>query len=90
MNIKDVIESQVIEITANARNIIIGIIYSPPNDKLKEFKEYLAGLLQKIDLQHKKCFLMGDFNLDLLRTEENQHIKDFTNMMFSSTFYPLT
>ena len=32
---------------------------------------------------------MGHFNLDLLRTEENQHIKDFTNMMFSSTFYPL-
>ena len=74
MNIKGVIESQVIEITAKPRNIIIGIIYRPPNDKLEEFKEYLAGLLQKIDL---------------LRTEENQHIKDFTNIMFSSTFYPL-
>ena len=32
---------------------------------------------------------MGDYNLDLLKTDGNQHIKDFTNMMFSSTFYPL-
>ena len=33
---------------------------------------------------------MGDFNLDLLKIEDNQHIKEFTNMMFSSAFYPLT
>ena len=88
LNIEDVIESQVIDITAKPRNIIIGIIYRPPNDKLEEFRECLASLLQKIDLQNKKCVLMGDFNLDLLKTEENQHIKEFTNMMFSSTFYP--
>ena len=32
---------------------------------------------------------MGDFNLDLLKIDENQHIKDFTNIMFSTAFYPL-
>ena len=32
---------------------------------------------------------MGDYNLDLLKTDGNQHIKEFTNMMFSSTFYSL-
>ena len=32
---------------------------------------------------------MGDFNLDLLKLDENQYIKDFINQMFSSTFYPL-
>ena len=31
---------------------------------------------------------MGDFNLDLLKTEKNRYIKNFTNM-FTSTFYPL-
>lgn len=78
--------SKIIEIAAKPRNIVVGIIYRPPNDKLEEFKESLVSLLQKIDLQNKKCFLMGDFTLDLLKTEENQHIKDFTNLMFSSTF----
>ena len=89
LNIADVIESQVIEITAKPRNKIIGIISRPPNDKLEEFEECLASLLQKIDLQNKKCFLMGDFNLDLLKTEENKHIKEFTNMIFSSTVLPI-
>ena len=49
LNIEDVIEFQVIEITAKPRNIIIGIIYRPPNNKLQEFKKCLARLLQKID-----------------------------------------
>lgn len=89
VNIEDVIESQFIELTTKPNNIIIGIIYRPPNDKLDEFKECLAEILQKLDLQNKKCFLMGDFNLDLLKIDGNHHIKDFTNMMFSSTFYPL-
>ena len=57
--------------------------------KVEEFKEGLSGLLQTLDLENKKCFLMGDFNLDLLKIEENRHIKDFTNIMFSSAFYPL-
>ena len=61
------IESQVIELTAKPKNILIGIIYRPPNGRLEEFKECLSNLLQTLDLENKKCFLMGDFNLDLLK-----------------------
>ena len=89
VNIEEVIESQFIELTTKPNNVIIGIIYRPPNEKLDLFKEYLAELLRRLDFQNKKCFLMGDFNLDLLKIDRNQHIKDFINMMFSSTFYPL-
>ena len=32
---------------------------------------------------------MGDFNIDLLKSEENRHVNDFLNQMFSSSFYPL-
>ena len=87
LSITDVIESQVNQITAKPRNIIIGIIYRPPNDMVEEFKESFASLLQ-LTYKMLKCFLMEDFNLDLLKMEENRHIKNFTNM-FSSTFYPL-
>ena len=88
-NDNDVIESQVIELTAKPKNILIGIINRPPNGKLEEFKECLSNLLQTLDLGNKKCFLMVNFNLDLLKSDENEHIKDFTNTMFSSAFYPL-
>ena len=60
-NVSDVIESQVIEIIAKPNNIVIGIIYRPLNDKVEEFKECLADLLQRIALQNKKMFLSGRF-----------------------------
>ena len=89
VNADDVMESHFIELTAKPNNILIGVIYRPPNDKLNAFKENLAELLHKLDSQNKKCFLMGDFNIDLLKSEENRHVNDFLNQMFSSSFYPL-
>ena len=32
---------------------------------------------------------MEDLNLDLLTLEKNHHVKDYTNLTFSSLFYPL-
>ena len=88
VNVEDVIESHFIEITSKP-DCIIGIIYRPPNDKLDLFKNCLTEILEKIDSLNKKCFIMGDFNLDLLKIDGNQHIKDFIYQMFSSMFYPL-
>ena len=88
INVDDVIESQFIELTT-PDNIIVGVIYRPPNDNLELFKESLLQFLQKLDSQKKKCFLMGDINSDLLRVEENRHTNDVLNYMFSSSFYPL-
>ena len=88
VNNDDIIESQFIELT-KPKNLIVGVIYRPPNDKLELFKNSLSELLHKIDSQKKKCFLMGDFNIDLLKIEENQHTNDILNHMFSSSFFPL-
>ena len=48
-NDNDVIESQVIELMAKPKNILIGIIYRPPNGKLEEFKECLSNLLRTLE-----------------------------------------
>ena len=88
VNNDDIIESQFIELT-KPKNLIVGVIYRPPNDKLELFKNSLSELLQKIDSQKKKCFLVGDFNIDLLKIEENQHTNDILNHMFSSSLFPL-
>ena len=84
----DIIESQFVELT-KPNNIIVGVIYRPPNDKLDQFKQSLSEILQKIDLQKKKCYIMGDFNVDLLKVEESRHSNDVLNCMFSSSFYSL-
>ena len=46
-------------------------------------------ILKKTELQNKTCYLMGDFNLNLLKYEVNQHSNVFLNNIFSSSFYPL-
>ena len=84
----DIIESQFVVLT-EPNNIIVGVIYRPPNDKLDQFKQSLSEILQKIDLQKKKCFIMGDFNVDLLKVEESRRSNDVLNCMFLSSFYPL-
>ena len=86
---EDVIESHFIELTTKPSNTLIGIIHRPPNNKLDLFKEYLCELLHKLALQKRKCYLMGDFNFDLLKMGEIHHIKDFINLMFSPMFYAL-
>ena len=70
----------------------MGVIYRPPNDKTEQFKQSLSETLQTIDLQKKKCYIMvimGDFNVDLMKVEENRHSNYVLNCMFSSSFYPL-
>ena len=61
VNADDVMESHFIELTAKPNNILIGVIYIPPNDKLNAFKENLAELLHKLDSQNKKCLFNGRF-----------------------------
>ena len=72
VNIDDIIESQFIELTTKPKNTLVGIIYRPPNSKIDLFIECLTEMLQKLNLQNKKCYLMGDFNLDLLKIDGNQ------------------
>lgn len=56
LNVEDIIESTFIELSVKPDDIIIGIIYRPPNDKFEQFTEYLSEILRNIELQNKKCF----------------------------------
>ena len=64
------IESIFIElITAVGKNVIIGVIYRPPNNKIDSFENIMNQILGKIDKENKIGYLMGDFNIDLLKSE---------------------
>ena len=86
----EVIESIFIEIKVpNRRSIIIGEIYRPPNSSMPEFTEILQNLLSNEYFYNKTCFIMGDFNLNLLQCNENPSCQDFLNLMLSKSFVPL-
>ena len=58
-------ESTFVEITKPQKNIIVGVIYRPPEYNIDIFLSEFNVLLDKIAKENKSCYLMGDFNINL-------------------------
>ena len=71
------------------KNIIIGVVYRPPNSNLENFYDVLRTMLVSICREKKLCYILGDYNLDLLKSESHSLTKDFVNLMFEHSFVPL-
>ena len=69
-------------------NIIVGVIYRPPDTDINEFNELMLNTLSFIHLEKKSVYLMGDFNINLLNADKHVATQDFTDMMFSQSFLP--
>ena len=84
------LESTFIElINPKKTNVIIGCIYRHPNMELNEFNEdYLNVLLHKISKENKSVFLLGDFNVDLLKYDKHNATNEFLDSLSSSFFLP--
>ena len=71
--------------------ITCGAIYrSPLNDaeSNQTFRLTLQKCLKSIN-SNQKCYLFGDFNYDLAKTNHNTHVDEFSEIMFSHSFYSL-
>ena len=71
------------------KNIVIGVIYRPPNNTFEIFEKAMNGILNKIDKENKTCYLIGAFNIDLLKSESCDYSNRFCEQLFTSSFYPL-
>ena len=70
------------------QNIVFGVVYSHPNGSLSTFQDYLNSVLDKTCSHNKKCLIMGDFNLDLLKYETHADTQDLINTLGASFFEP--
>ena len=72
------IESMFIAIcNPKRRNIIIGCTYKDPYMSVNKFHgNYLNNFLNKLSKEEKTIFLIGDFNIELLKAE--QHVCKIT------------
>ena len=60
-------ESLFIEIVrSNTKNIAVEVIYRPPNTNVDAFVSKRYEIVQKLFRENKLCYIMGDFNLNLL------------------------
>ncbi len=84
------LESVLIEIlNEKKKNEIYGCIYRHPTMDVKSFNEkYFNEVISKITDEKKVCYLAGDFNIDLLKSETNPDTKDFFDSLTSNLFVP--
>lgn len=85
------VESVFIELSgvSGGKNIIVGVIYRPPDSVVKYFNESLSSLLDLINKEDKLCYILGDFNINLFKSKLNTQTGDFLNILYSNYFFPL-
>ena len=79
-----------VEITVpQGKNIIVGCVYRPPNQNTALFLEKFNDILSIITKDNKHCYVMGDFNLDLLQYNHHVPTQKFIDSLFSHAFFNL-
>ena len=86
-------EAKFIEIGRDAfrtsQDMVVGVIYRPPNTDIRLFNEILTDLLSKLRTENKLVYLMGDYNINLLSSETHALTSEFLELMFSNMYVPL-
>ena len=64
------------------------MIYRPPDTNVAKFNECLDGVLSKIKSEKKSCYLLGDYNINLLNSDKHPATQEFIDTMFSYSMLP--
>ena len=72
-----------------SKKTIVGVIYRPPGHDVETFLFNFRVFLNKIKLNSCNCFIMGDFNLDLIQIGSNTKVDSFMDMLLSFYMQPI-
>ena len=90
-----IFESLFIEITDDKnQKIVIGSVYRPGTkcpglnftEQFAQFSDILSNILSELGSKYDKVYIFGDFNLDLLKINENKFISEYVDNLFSFGF----
>jgi hypothetical protein len=71
------------------KNIILGVIYRPPDTDVVLFNDYLSDILSRIKKENKILYLIGDFNINLLNIDKHVPSAEFLENLYSYNVFPL-
>jgi len=72
------------------RNDVVGVVYRPPGASPGEFSEVLVKMAQVLTkLRGVNGYIMGDFNVDLIKSGTHGPSGEFLGGFTSGGFYPL-
>ena len=69
-------------------NIVCGLIYRHPDQNIAKSADFFYKVTEKINREGKFCFLMGDFNINLLNYDSHSETEDIVNTLGSHAFHP--
>ena len=91
--LENVIECVFIEVDKSVfglnKNMLVGVVYRPPNSSVHDFTEAIQPLLYKIKRENKICHILGDYNIDLLKSDTHTPTAEFLDQMYTYSFIPL-
>ncbi|XP_065645234.1 uncharacterized protein LOC136075726 [Hydra vulgaris] len=71
------------------KNILVTCCYKPPNASTENFSNHLQNIIQKVSLEKKKLFVLGDFNINALNYDNDIESQNFYNNLFRYGVIPL-
>ena len=69
------------------KNIICGVIYRQHNSP-ERFQQYFDEIIERYNASGKRICVLGDFNIDLLKTESSNYSQDFLMTLQSCYLIP--
>ena len=88
---RNLFDSMFIELPrdGDARNIVIGLFYRPPNQStVKEFTEYINSVTSIIDKEKKDVIYLGDTNINLLKCSVDRNTGEYLEVLLSHGLLP--
>ena len=65
------------------------MFYRPPDTDIQCFIDAVKGICDKLRNENKLCYLLGDYNINLLYVYTHTSTADFSDAMFSNGFISL-
>ena len=75
-------------VNKSSKNIVCGCIYRHPRYDASSFMDYMDSTLSKLSQENKELYIMGDFNIDFLKTDTFQTSTDFYALLSSNGLLP--
>ena len=71
------------------KNMIIGVVNRPLGGDLSSFNALFTDVLQTIQTENKLCYIMGDYNVNLMNYESHDLTANFVDTIYSYYYVPL-
>ena len=88
----DIFESVFIELINDGidskNNAIVGVVYRPPGASVTEFNMFFEGIMESFKSDAVNCYIMGDFNIDVLKSDTHNGTANFMDIIYRNSFLP--